>query len=314
MKLALQLVTYNGAEYLPYLFSSLISQNDRDWTLYVIDNASTERDRIRRVVHEAQKEIPVVYLETEENLGFAGGHQKLFTMHNADLVQLINPDVILTPDYLVRMRAYMETNETTGSAAGNIYRWDWEDGEPGLSNVIDSLGITQSRHGSISDRGAGELKLDSSSELLGVSGCLPMYRREAVEESSMNRELFDPRYHTYKEDVDLAFRLGRASWEVGIVSDSIAHHRREVRKGTKREHISYTSQFHSFRNHWWNLLTHTSAGDMVKRGWAILLYELAKTVYLMLMHPSIVFRTVKETYEYFPVIKKKRSWYGTRTR
>ncbi|NQV12024.1 hypothetical protein HQ524_01550, partial [Candidatus Uhrbacteria bacterium] len=217
-------------------------------------------------------------------------------------------------EYISKLRSAMELNAQAGSAAGNILRWDWEEGEPGLSNVVDSLGVTELVYGAIQDRGSGRLGLGNDQELKGVSGCLPMYRREAIEESSMNRELFDARYHTYKEDVDLAFRLYSANWMPMIVEGAVAHHRREVRRDSKREHISYASQFHSYRNHLWNLLTHLSVDDMVRRGWAIVPYEIAKMGYLLFMHPTIVWRTLTDTIEYFPELMKKRSWYGARTR
>lgn len=334
MKLALQLVTYNGVEYLPYLFSSLISQKDRDWVLYILDNSSSQRDRIRRVVAQAQKSLPIIYVESDDNIGFAGGHQKLFTMHDADLVQLVNPDVILSNDYIKQLRRQMFADASLGSIAGKLLRWQWDNGEPSLSTVVDSMGLGESSHGSVFDIGAGTVQdserqsnwtvadgerqsnRDSGTQAtipFGVSGCLPMYRREAVEESSMNRELFDTNYHTYKEDVDLAYRLHRAGWQSGVLSDTVAHHRREVHVDTKREHISYASQFHSYRNHIWNLLTHKSLKDMVTRGWAIVPYEIAKLLYLLVHHPSIVVRTIKDTVDYYPTLKKKRSWYEGRT-
>src|SRR3989338_7429508 len=41
-KLTVQLVTWNGAKYIPYLFESLKKQTYADWDLAVLDNASSD--------------------------------------------------------------------------------------------------------------------------------------------------------------------------------------------------------------------------------------------------------------------------------
>ena len=314
MTLAMQLVTYNSSKYLPTLFESLVSQNNRDWTLYVLENMSIDRAETRALVHAFKTKLPIVYMESGENIGFAGGHQKLFTMHDADLVTLVNPDVILTPEFIQRQREAFESCPSLGSASGTIYRWDWEMERVALSNVVDSLGISELVHGKVVDRGSGELANKCDELMLGVSGCLPTYRREAVEESSMDRMLFDPMYGSYKEDVDLAYRLRRGGWSSRIVDNAHAYHKRTFKKSLKREHISYTSQFWSYRNHLWNLLTHMSVQDMVKRGWAVVPFELAKMGYFAITKPSILVKTLRDTLDYYPEIKKKRSWYGKRAR
>ena len=327
MTLAIQLVTYNGAEYLPTLFESLVSQKDRDWTLYVFENMSAQRNEIRALVHEFRAKLPIVYVESDKNIGFAGGHQKLFTMHDADLVTLVNPDVILMPNFIEKQRAIFESCPNLGSASGVIYRWNFEADRPALSNVVDSLGLVELVNGKVVDRGAGELVCENVVDslglgefvcnnvepLLGVSGCLPTYRREAVESSSHDRLLFYPMYESYKEDVDLAYRLKRSGWRSKIVADAHAYHKRTFNEASNREHISYSVQFWSYRNHLWNLLTHTSARDMVKRGWAIVPFELAKAGYFAFTNPRILIDTARDTFKYYPEIKKKRSWYAKRT-
>ena len=157
MKLALQMLPYNSSEYLSLLFDSLAQQTARDWHLYLYDNSEdpAERERTKEFIKDTT--LPVTYYEGTENIGFAGGHQKLFEMHDADYVQLINPDALLDSRYIETLRAALDANENLGAVSGAVHRWDWGQDESSVvySDDVDTYGLKEYVHGKVEDIGAG---------------------------------------------------------------------------------------------------------------------------------------------------------------
>ena len=314
MTLALQLVTYNSSAYVPFLFATLVGQTDRDWTLFVLDNSTgEERVKTRALVDQYQDKLPIRYEEASENCGFAGGHQRLFTRHDADLVQLVNPDVLLDPEYVERMRAVLAQYEEVGSAQGLVRRWEWQDGEPVRQDQVDTLGLEVRLTGQVVDVNAGNQDMvapEGLTSVFGVSGCLPMYRRQAVEESSLDGQLFDPSYVVYKEDVDLAFRLDAGGWSSVIVPWAHAYHKRTFRPSWSLGRASRFTQYYSYRNHLWNLISHVSTRELLLRSWAVVPYELAKLAYMLLRDPLLVRDMIRDTAAYWPVLTQRRAFYA----
>ncbi|MCX6779455.1 MAG: glycosyltransferase, partial [Candidatus Magasanikbacteria bacterium] len=57
MKLSVNLVAWNGAKYIPYLMKSLRNQTLKDWSLFVLDNNSTD-NTLELIKHETE-DFPV---------------------------------------------------------------------------------------------------------------------------------------------------------------------------------------------------------------------------------------------------------------
>lgn len=311
MTLALQLLSYNGAKYIPVVLDSLRQQTDRDWKLFILENSTIPEEKKKATDFiRSYSDLPIVFEDSKTNLGFSGGHQHLFEKHDAELVFLINQDVILNPDYIRFLRTYLETHPDVGAVAGKILRWDWDgNGKPEKSDVIDSLGLGCASSQKVFDLATGMSDTLTSTDpihVFGVSGCLPMYRRQAILDSSHDGKLFDSMYGSYKEDVDLAYRLFHRGWNAIVLPDAIAYHQRSFRKSLLHVKVSATSQFLSYRNHWWNLVTHISGKEFLKNAWAIIPFEVAKMGFYLVKNPSVLFRTWKETKAHWPQLMEKR--------
>ena len=82
MKLSVHLVTWNGAKYIPFLLASLKNQTNKNWTLFILDNNSTDN-----TVESIQKELINFPAQSRlivnaKNNGFAGGHNQLYAETN----------------------------------------------------------------------------------------------------------------------------------------------------------------------------------------------------------------------------------------
>lgn len=311
MTIAIQLVLYNGSPYLPLLLQSLERQSDRDWVLYVRDQSESamERSGTRRIVESFN--LPYLWDDAPGNFGFSGGHQRLFERHDADLVFLLNQDALLGTEYIREVRHVFD-DDHIAAASGVIFQASFVKGKWQKYDTVDSMGFACRRTHKVEDKRSVEHKFDSTPfEVFGVSGCLPVYRREAIEGTSVDRRLFDPRYFMYKEDVDVAYRLHCAGWKAVTVPRAIAWHRRTFAP-RKRMAQTKDARLQSYRNHLWNLLSHVSSPFVSRDLLAIIPYEFSKAVFLLATEPRLWWRAVCETRRMLPVLKQKRAFYERR--
>jgi N-acetylglucosaminyl-diphospho-decaprenol L-rhamnosyltransferase len=309
MTLALQLLTHNDSVYLPYVLESLAQQADKDWELWTLDNSTdiAERDQVRHTLDSYSDRLKIHAQVSDTNTGFAGGHQILYQQHCSDLILLVNVDVILDPNYIETVRREMSENAGIGASSGHILRWHLNEGDVVRTEVTDTLGLERLTHEMVRDIGGGSMETCKSQDVFGLSGCLPMYRRSAIDKSTPNGRLFDPEYHLYKEDVDLAYYLHNAGWASRIVDGTKAYHYRTFKDGARLS-IPNWVQRQSYRNHLWNLIKHIQWHEWLTRGWAIVLYELAKATYLGVKMPKDVWQAWKETAQNWKKLRSERSY------
>ncbi|MFA6429859.1 MAG: glycosyltransferase family 2 protein [Patescibacteria group bacterium] len=327
MTIALQLSCFNGARYLPTLFASLAKQTVQDWHLYVLDNASDAENA--QMIREAVKNagLPITLDRLEKNIGFAGAHNYLFAKHKdtSDVVQLLNDDAFLEPDYLEKVLSYLDTHATCAAVSGKILRWDYdhrEEAHGGRTTIVDSLGLRRDWTGHVADRSAGQQDpIPGRTEPLpvfGVSGCLPLYRTAAVLSVSSWGTLFHPEFVIYKEDVDLAYRLQNAQYFAAVVPTAIAYHRRYL--GSKPSLVASAKKainenaYYSYRNHLWILIMHLRWRDLLWSRIGVWPYEAAKLLYWFVRQPSFVWKTWQETWRARASLREARDWMRERHR
>lgn len=317
-RVAVQLLSWNGSQYFSYLLDSLKNQTYTDWFLFVGDNGSTaEETRAMQKSVEESGIKNVLFESFTPNAGFAGGHNRLFEKHESEYVLLLNDDAILEPDYISSLVNFCDQHPEVASVSGRIYRWDFdhrENDRGGKTDMIDSFGLELSKNGKVFDVLAGETdaaanKTHADRKVFGVSGCLPLYRRKAVLKTSPDKTLFDPTFVTYKEDVELAFRMQDAGFLSFVVSGAVAHHRRSF-SAQSRSKQSFANIFQSYRNHLWILIMH---GFGKKSGLSCVLvawFELKKMIYWLIKRPVVVFRAFAETIYHLRNLLRKRAFFA----
>lgn len=323
----MHLVTWNGARYLPYLFSSLRAQTFRDWELFVLDNGST--DGTLEIIARALAEfpVPVEFVRNAGNTGFAAGQNAALRKTNGAFAQLLNQDVVLAPEYLERLAEFLDRTPDAAAAQGLLLRWTFDaeaDGGGARTRVIDSLGLRVFRNRRVVDACAGAewpddgTIADAPMEVFGVSGALPMYRRSAlldVAEGTPERpEFFDESFGSYKEDVDLAFRLRTRGWRSYVVPAARAWHDRTAaspRVWTDAAAIAHRAaksapvRYHSYRNHLAVLCKNEHARNFVRDWPWILGYEAKKVAYCVLRERETL-RALRDVWHALPALRAKR--------
>ncbi|MFA4873133.1 MAG: glycosyltransferase family 2 protein [Patescibacteria group bacterium] len=321
-KVSVHIVTHNSQPFLESVLLSLEHQTFSDWSVLLVDNASS--DGTLSYLAERWPQYRIV--RNRENAGYARAHNQAIHFTESDYVLTLNPDVILHEWYLARVVEALDQNQHAGSATGKILRAQGNPGELGnstFSRTLDSTGILIDRRRWFRDRGAGEedrAQYDSSTEIFGPSGAAALYRRKALESTAYREkervEYFDELFHSYKEDVDLAWRLQRRGWRALFVPRARAYHyRRAGTTGTDlrtiwHEHASRTARitFLSYRNHIFLLVKNERWLKNWKELPWLLSWEFGKIGYLLCTHPIILFRAWLDVMKNWRVLIDRRKY------
>lgn len=289
-KVTICLLTWNGQDYLPFQLKSLVDQTFQDWQLLVIDNGSA--DNSVSVINEYYPPAKVV--RQKNNLGFAKANNLLLKWSNSEYVLFLNQDIILESDYLEKTVAFLDANPNVATVAGKLLYWDF----PNLkkTKIVDSLGLKINRQRAVVDISQGEedVVVKKNQEVFGLSGALFLARRQALETIKIPKglddfEYFDEDFFSYKEDVDLAWRLRLMAWENWLLISTQAYHHRSVKKnklfdGERRKRGILNKL--SYRNHLATIYKNSFAQNFVKDFFPIIWYEFRKLIYALFFEPK----------------------------
>jgi GT2 family glycosyltransferase len=191
---------WNGRRWLPGCLAALAAQERAADEVIVVDNGS--RDGSLEYLREEHPEVRVV--ELSDNTGFARAANLGLHLATGDWVALINADVELAPDWLVRTGAALEAHPEAASVACKMLSLR----DP---QIVDDAGDVLRRDGVCEQRGRfgpDDGRWDHPGEVFGACAGAALYRRAAVR----NVGGFHEPYFAYLEDVDLALRLRLAGW------------------------------------------------------------------------------------------------------
>ena len=133
----------------------------------------------------------------------------------ADLIALLNDDVIVRPSWLEPLVAALDDDDRLGAVQPELM---FADREPA---TINSLGVAVDRYGAGHDIGSGDPDHGAeAADIEAFTGGAVLFRRPFVEATGG----FDARYFLYYEDVDLSARGRALGWRYRCVPDSVVDH------------------------------------------------------------------------------------------
>ena len=219
-------VLYNNRKFIEPVFSAIFNQTFKDFEVVAV--ISGNEDKGKELLAEKFPQVKII--DPAYNIGFAAGHNLVFQSSTSEFFQLVNPDMIMEPNYIEEMlKAFAD--EKVGAATGKLLRYDFEKNQK--TNIIDTTGVTISKSGRARDRGQHEVdngQYDKLTLVQAVSAAGSMYRRAALQATSCKLqakvEYFDEDFHSYWEDVDLSWRMANAGWKNVFVPSAIGYHGR----------------------------------------------------------------------------------------
>jgi len=254
-RVSVTIVTWNSSRDISRCLDALAAQTVQSLEVVVVDNASTD-DSTTQV---EQHPIGARLLRNESNPGFTAGHNQAIGQTAGEWVLVLNPDVVLAPDFLQQCLAATEGRPQVGAVAGKLLRLppdlpegqldEWPD-TAWAGGRLDTTGILvtpQCRH---LDRGAGETdrgQFDTAELVFGVSGAAAFYRRRMLEETAVSGEIFDEDFWSFREDADLSWRSQLMGWDTLYWPAARALHRRSVTP-RRRSQLAPEINRHSVKN------------------------------------------------------------------
>jgi len=160
-------------------------------------------------------------IQTGSNLGFSGGCNvgiRAALAGGADLVLLVNSDLIVAADAIGHLEAALRAHSTAGIAGPAVMVGSDPD-------RVESLGIRfsaatgRTRHHGFGCR-AGEIAQAEVREVDGVSGCAMLIRREVFDRIGLLAE----EYFFSFEDLDFCLRARSAGFATVCVGAARAYH------------------------------------------------------------------------------------------
>lgn len=165
-----------------------------------------------------------------DNLGFAGGHDRLLAAAFDDPAEggpvqgclVLNPDCEMAPGALAALLRAAHERVAQPALVGPVLRLRRRGGAASAgAEVVDSLGITWTAAGRHVDDGQGRplpAALPPARRVAGVSGACLLVSRRAWEVLQRHGGLFDETFVAYREDAELGVRAAA----VGVPSFVVA--------------------------------------------------------------------------------------------
>ena len=337
-KVSIQIVTWNSLRFLPDCLESIFNQTFRDWTVLIIDNGSG--DHSAEYVEKNWPQVKV--LKNSRNLGFSRAHNQGIASTDSEYVLVMNPDVVLEPEFLTEIVAIADKKKRVASFAPKLLKMKFihidhcdhttqeQQGSGAMINpdwciiktdLIDSTGLAMKKTRRFIDRGEGtkdEGQYDKQTDIFGASGACVLYRRKSLLDAKMKdvgirEEYFDEDFFAYQEDIDLAWRLKWRGWRALFVPSAIAYHVRQI-SATHRFQKSNFVNFLSYRNHLWLLLKNETFINFCRNFIYIFSYQFAKVLYLLFTRPGVFFKGEINYWSKFFWMLKKRGQISRRHR
>lgn len=222
--LSIIIVSFNTKDLLLACLTSLKQarrESDR-WEIIVVDNASTDGSVIslkQLIKNDKFFKNSLLLIESKINLGFAGGNNLGIKKAQGKYVLLLNSDTEIIDQAIQKMLDFMESHPRAGLATGKLLLSDnfidpaCHRGFPmpwaaltyflGLEKLFPTSELFSQYH-------LGFKNLNEPHEIDSPSGAFFLVRREVIEQVGM----LDEDYFMYGEDLDWAYRIKQAGWQV----------------------------------------------------------------------------------------------------
>ena len=229
---------------------------------------------------DLEERFPWAEFQDFPNRGYAGGANRLVAWALEQQVRpefclLLNPDVILEPEFTQALIEPIRSQRDIAIATGKLLRPDGE--------RLDSAGIDLPHHKRPRDRGSEQMdqgQFDDPVDVFAASGAAMLIRLSAVCDLTLAGELFDEDFFLYHEDTDLCWRARRLGWRVRYEPGAMATHARGWRR-ERRFEIPTSVRRHSFKNYYLQLIKNVPAAEMVRDFPVVLIWEMLRFAFVL---------------------------------
>ena len=301
------IVNHGNYDDLERCLATLVRQDLAPTTIAVYDTGESP-DRFE-AIRKAHRDVT---FEIGANRGYAGGANRVVDRlvrsgQPIDFVLVLNPDVELEANYARRLITAMEELPRVAIGTGKLLRPD--------RSTLDSAGIVIPRHRRPRDRGSEEPdlgQLDVPEFVDAASGAAMMLRVAALEDLSVEGELFDESIFTYHEDTDLCWRARLFGWQILYEPRAVGLHRRCWQR-RRRNEIPVATRRHSFKNHYLQLMKNETAGGFLRNLPWLVSWEVLRLGFVLLRDRAVG-GAYRDAWRAMPEARRKRGVIQERAR
>ena len=257
-------ISTNEGELLRRSLPTALEQEDVE--ILVIDNASTDSTA------QVAEELGVRCLRLGDRHSFPRAMNVALRALDSDAVLFMQPDCFLAPGFLAAAKRRL-AEDGVGCVAPKLIRTEGPLSEHRL-DAIDTAGmvIDRRRKNGLVGHGRPALAYDRPAEAFGADGALALYRREALEDATVDGEFIDEDLATWGCDADLAWRVRLAGWRCQYEPAARAFHIRTYSPST-RSLLPQWDRTMQFRNRYLMILKNDPLPTFLRDLPRMLLYE-----------------------------------------
>ena len=312
MLVSLSIVSYNQERDIQKVLLSVLHQSYDSIEIFLVDNASVDKtvEIARATYKNSGSTRRLTLMQNKRNLGFGAGHNMAIARARGDAVLCLNDDCELSKNYVKYIVEVLHQHKNAAAAQGKLIN--------PKTGKIDTTGLLIYKNRRVVNRGQGEQdrgQFEHAEEVWGVDGAAPMYRTAALEDIKVGAEYFDADFFTYKEDVDLSWRLRWAGWKLYYEPRAVGDHDRSAGEGIAenpwqiiqaRRGISTLAKFHSFANQRLMQVKNETPYLFIKYAPYIVAKEFPAWFYVLLFE-RYGWKSLLEFFRLLPSMVRKRS-------
>lgn len=217
------IVTYNQYPYTERCLASLLDDGYENQRIILVDNAS-KQESYEAFWLKHHEQSNVVFLRSEENLGFGGGCNLGLREARDGYILFLNNDTEVQAGWLKVLVTYMEKHPGVGAVQPKIMAlqnrrfFEYAGAAGGFMDVF-GYPFTRGRIFFTVEEDTGQY--DTPIELVWCSGTAMMTSKKVLDKIGE----FDPIFFMYGEEADLCWRIHHAGYELHFVPESVVYHK-----------------------------------------------------------------------------------------
>ncbi len=254
--------------------------------IIVVDNGSTNNP-----VPDWQQKYPdIMFIRSEENLGFAGGNNLGIKQAGGDYLFFVNNDTEFTAGLVQQLANTLDNHPECGMVSPKIKYFS----EP---DTLQYAGFTPMNYYTCRNKCIGQFEKDNGQydNLTGetgyIHGAAMMLRREAVIKGGFMPE----GYFLYYEEMDWCEQVKRAGFTIRLNMQALIYHKESISVGAK----SALKEFFMNRN---RIL-------FIRRNCGFFTTAIFIAYFLCIVAPRNILNYIKaKDYHFIPVLLKAIFW------
>lgn len=214
-------INYKNSSVTCELLDSINLLSYKNVEIIVVDNESTTD-----ISHQFANIIPkVIYIRSENNLGFAGGNNLGILRATGEFLFFVNNDTELTVDCIQPLIALLKSNATIGIVSPQINFFF-------NKQIIQYAGFTEINPYTGRNVGIGYLEKDIGQYKVAkptsfAHGAAMMIPKHAIEKIGLMPEI----YFLYYEELDWCCKFKNAGFQIYFEPQSLIYHKESVSVG-----------------------------------------------------------------------------------